>query len=200
MKIVRLDNGQFALEVPLWAPFVFIGKNSPINKNTDIITQDMIIKWQTKYTSQNNWHTSTLNHDTGGLIGLRQGVGFCLKCSIYNDEVLEQYINNVVSYGDIKQGQKYFDNGTSWIEVYNTKLGEPIPIICFLVKLLVNKDAQALQLNRKIEKDEIAYWIFDENTKYIFLETLQIFIALGGENEATAKTILRDYGKQRGVI
>lgn len=157
-------NGKPTVEIPLCTGNVLIGKEGRIDKNNDIITHDMIVKWQARNCRSNN---GAFMQDTRGMTALIGLVGDCLASGVYSVEDIANYIRGI-------EQQKIQDITSKacgdqlWIEMQPGDDVQGVPYICFPIDVLKNNNGEPFKVDRKLERGECAYFVLDENTKYVF--------------------------------
>lgn len=185
MEIERLENGQFALKIPLQAKYIHIGRYEPraaMDKKNDMITKDMTIMWQVKYGTGNE----AIDSATGMMLDLIRTFGNCLDKGLYKASDIRHYLGMIYKqeiYQNITAGTRCYECKQFWIEIYYNQTEEAIPAVCFSVDRLKNKRGEPLTLDRKLESDEFAYFVLDEHTKHVILETFRILAAISLENK-----------------
>ena len=185
MEIEKLDNGQFALKIPLQAKYIHVGIYEPraaMDKKNDILTKDMTIMWQVKYGTGNE----AIDSATGMVLDLIRTFGNCLDKGLYKASDIRHYLGMIYKqeiYQNIIAGKRYYECKQFWIEIYYNQIEEAIPAVCFPADRLKNKRGEPLTLDRKLEANEAAYFILDKNTKYIILEIFRILAAINIENK-----------------
>ena len=189
-------NKNPAVEIPLCAGSVSIGRERRIDKNNETITHDMIVKWQARNCKSNN---GAFMQDTRGMSVLIGLVGDCLASGVYSVEDVANYIRGI-------EQQKIQDitlkacGDQLWIEMQAGDDVEGVPYICFPVRALKNNNGEHFKVDRKLERGECAYFIFDENTKSVFLETFKAFAAIHEDNRKFVLARLDELGKYFGGV
>ena len=192
MKIVELD-GKPAWEIPLWDHSVSIAGDKKIDKNNDIITQGMIVKWQARKCGIDNENCMST---------LKCLIGDCLDIGIYSPKDIERYIWEIKQQKIGEDSPLRFRGDSERFQI----MVEPgddvqgVPCILFPVDVLKNNHGESLKLGRNLEADECAYFLLDEKTEYVFLEAFKAFAAIHEDNRKFVLARLDELGKYFGGV
>ncbi len=192
MKIVELD-GKPAWEIPLWDHSVSIAGDKKIDKNNDIITQGMIVKWQARKCGIDNENCMST---------LKRLIGDCLDIGIYSPKDIERYIWEIKQQkiGEDSPPRFRGDSERFRIMVEPGDDVEGVPYICFCVRALKNNNGEHFKVDRKLERGECAYFLLDKYTQYVFLETFKVFAAIHEDNRDFVLARLDELGKYFGGV
>ena len=199
MKVVRLENGKFALEIPLQEKYIHVydlyGK--PVDKETiTTITKDMYIEWNIReyYKIKPQKHSEPTCKHERKLSCFEQSVYDCYKYGFYTEQDILDYQNFIQrqdSYEDIDLSKTYYDNraingldkdfvSSKPIE-YDKNNARELPQkngeIPFWIEIHSQQPYICFQSN-VITLEEKQYLMLDSNNKYAILEACRVFAAL----------------------
>lgn len=190
-------SGKPAVEIPLCTGNVLIGKEGRIDKNNDIITHDMIVKWQARNCRSGN---GAFMQDTRGMSALIGLVGDCLDSGVYSAEDIISYIRGTEQQKIQNIASKFYKHEQFWIEMQPGDDVQGVPYICFPIDVLKNNNGEPFKVDRKLERGECAYFVLDENTKYVFLETFKAFAAIHEDNKNFVLARMDEWKKYSGGV
>ena len=174
MRLALLDNGDIGLEVSIDNPYIQLIRRP---------NEEMLyILWRTRYRTSK---CEDINQRTKKMQDLLIVIVECyVTWKLYSVEDFRRYKKDIedMPIRNVEIGKKY-GNEYYWIEVYDDTGGDRIPCMCFPASKLINKYSELLTLEHGLETEKNAYFILNNDTKYIFLDVFKIFAAMSVDNK-----------------
>lgn len=217
MKVMRLENEQFALEIPLQEEYIKIKRYEPYGQPIDkatitTITEDMYIEWELSERHNNirELLQSTQEHKNS-IQSLVQSVCDCCKYKIYAEQDILDYQNFIEQQDDdddeIESSKKYYDSRAiidgmnkdftpSILIEYNASNSGEIPQknknFPFWIEVHTNEEQVSVHICLRADVVNLLIgninFILNAENKYVLLEACRVFAALNDNRKIIQKT------------